>query len=248
MDGFQAAAAIRERTDERRDIPIVAMTADAMPGDRERCLAAGMNDYLSKPVKLEELRVTAARWLSDDPGMPDESTSAGLAAPDEPVDLAAVRELDDLEDGDERSLSSDLTEAFLATATAQLTGMRDAVAASTPSSAATEFWVAPYRMSCRLLGARPSEALCDGLLRAARSGDLVKAGWLVQELQAQFHHIERALLSLHDGDTAGHSVAAPDPDGSADGTPAAEMEAEERPGADPPAAGEAPRARHDRAS
>ena len=48
-------------------IPIIAVTANAMQGDRERCLATGMDDYLAKPIKLDELRSTLARWISTPP-------------------------------------------------------------------------------------------------------------------------------------------------------------------------------------
>ncbi len=63
MDGFAATTRIREleAATSRRPIPIVAMTAHAMKGDRERCLAAGMDDYLAKPVRLEELQAVLAR-------------------------------------------------------------------------------------------------------------------------------------------------------------------------------------------
>ncbi len=63
MDGFQAAQIIRESETDEKKIPIIALTASALPGDREKCLAAGMNDYLTKPIHHEDLERTLARWL-----------------------------------------------------------------------------------------------------------------------------------------------------------------------------------------
>jgi PAS domain S-box-containing protein len=72
MSGFEAVRRIRqiEQDEGRSGIPIVAMTAHAMRGDRERCLAAGMNDYLSKPVRPGDIAGILARW-----GSPDASTT-----------------------------------------------------------------------------------------------------------------------------------------------------------------------------
>ncbi|MCX6044255.1 MAG: response regulator, partial [Chloroflexi bacterium] len=64
MDGFETTRCIRQREQvEGGHISIIAMTAQAMKGDRERCLAAGMDDYVSKPVRMADLSQVLVRWL-----------------------------------------------------------------------------------------------------------------------------------------------------------------------------------------
>jgi CheY-like chemotaxis protein len=65
VDGFGATAGIRQLPGATGQVPIVAVTANAMSGDRERCLAAGMNAYVAKPVSLVELAVTLERVHSE---------------------------------------------------------------------------------------------------------------------------------------------------------------------------------------
>ncbi|MFH1845804.1 MAG: ATP-binding protein [bacterium] len=63
MDGYEATVAIRNLEGPASDVPIIAMTAHAMPGDREQCLRAGMDDYISKPVKQEKIQTALEYWL-----------------------------------------------------------------------------------------------------------------------------------------------------------------------------------------
>jgi CheY-like chemotaxis protein len=75
MDGYEATREIRRRDGETRPVAVIAITADAMAGSRERCLAAGMDDYISKPVRLEELCRALGRWLPQKATDPAPETS-----------------------------------------------------------------------------------------------------------------------------------------------------------------------------
>ncbi len=63
MDGYEASRRIRQMP-RWADLPIIALTANAMPDERDRCLAAGMNDYLAKPFRRENLLTLIERWLA----------------------------------------------------------------------------------------------------------------------------------------------------------------------------------------
>ena len=62
MDGYEATRLLR-RMPQGRDLPVIAMTANAMKGDREKALAAGMNDHIAKPIVIDDMFATLARWV-----------------------------------------------------------------------------------------------------------------------------------------------------------------------------------------
>jgi two-component system, sensor histidine kinase and response regulator len=137
MDGIEATQMIRRLGSGVVDpkTPIVALTAHAMAGDRQKCLDAGMNDYLAKPIKSSELLEVLERWLPVGPdvrssqpsGTPDAAPRAVTAAPkavDEPVFDEAV--LLDVLDGD-RQAAAEIAAEFLDDAVVQVSGLQLAV-------------------------------------------------------------------------------------------------------------------------
>jgi two-component system, sensor histidine kinase and response regulator len=148
MDGYQATRAIRmweqsSRANSARQSPvhIVAMTANAMEGDREKCLAAGMNDYLSKPIRQRELQAVLERWKLATQGRAHSTRDSELATADpgsvnrseealtvrEPVEEAAVdlQRLSEVSDGPEEL--RELIDLYLQQSNEMLEGLRVAI-------------------------------------------------------------------------------------------------------------------------
>ena len=110
MDGYQATAAIRALAHGRgARLPIVALTANAMEDDRQKCLDAGMNDFLAKPYTLATLRATLLRWLAPQPG--DRQPAEPSA-----IDPATIETLRELDESGGMGLAHELFESFLSTA------------------------------------------------------------------------------------------------------------------------------------
>ncbi|MBI4480945.1 MAG: response regulator [Acidobacteria bacterium] len=122
MDGLKATAAIREKEKQTgQHIPIVAMTAHAMKGDRERCLEAGMDAYISKPIRAGELLELVEQCV----GMPSPAATPPANAPDS-SDLPDRKKILELFDGDEK-LFREVAETFSGDYPRQLSAIREAV-------------------------------------------------------------------------------------------------------------------------
>jgi CheY-like chemotaxis protein/HPt (histidine-containing phosphotransfer) domain-containing protein len=175
MDGFAAARAIRAAEGSRR-LPIIALTASALPGDRERCVAAGMDDYLTKPLTRDALVAVLGRYL---PGLITrlEKTDA-LEVIVSPLDRRAVERILELQEPGHPNVLQDLFELFERSAPQRLSEL---VAAVTSGDARTVEAVAHgLKSSCGMLGLRLMQEMCERLEAEAGRGDLEGADLIIQ--------------------------------------------------------------------
>ena len=187
MDGYQLTAAIRriERAERRERTPIVAITANVSKGEPERCLEAGMDDFLGKPLRIAQLAATLHQWLPHvvfDPrervteSAPQPSAAALfdpytdiLSAPQAPIEHAVLKEIA----GEDRVLARNLLRDFLLSAHRDLHALREALHAENLADAARE----AHRMkgAAALVGARDVRVAADAVEGAGRARDLESA-------------------------------------------------------------------------
>jgi two-component system, sensor histidine kinase and response regulator len=133
MDGFAATQAIRATEGSGRRLPIIAMTANALAGDRERCLAAGMDDYISKPVDRSALRLCLERWITAPPASANVPKS--LSVDDLPV--LDRKRMQVLSEGDPQ-FERELIEAFIANVETNLSTLQSCIAVDDLNGVARE--------------------------------------------------------------------------------------------------------------
>jgi two-component system, sensor histidine kinase and response regulator len=191
LDGLEATAAIRAGSPPHRRVAIVAMTANAMQGDRERCLAAGMDDYLSKPVSRERLAEMVDRWLSRDPDSKDARQSdqstplAGVPSsqspePGQPFNMGQLESIV----GRDLVLKRRYLELFEHTTRPLLSRLGAAIASRAPDAvrrAAHEL-----KGSCGSIGAAPMADLSGRLERLDVHESWPEAERLYKDLEAAF--------------------------------------------------------------
>ncbi|HTD78444.1 MAG TPA: ATP-binding protein, partial [Chloroflexota bacterium] len=194
MDGYQATAEIRRREGSGRRTPIIAMTANAMQGDRERCLAAGMDDYIAKPVRIEDLECVLRRVLAaPSPAMTAEADTPGMHGRDSngPIDRARLARLLPLNRPGRENAVADLIGQFLADAPLRLMALRDAAAQH--DRTATNETAHALRGAADHFGALEVVALCEQLERLARTGGPGGAIELIETLEEAFARAREAL-------------------------------------------------------
>jgi signal transduction histidine kinase/DNA-binding response OmpR family regulator len=189
IDGFEATAEIRRleaAAPGRRRTPVVALTASAMAGDRERCLAGGMDDYLGKPVRPADLRALLQRWLArtEPPPLP------------EPLDASTLEELRRLtKDGE--PLLGRLLDLYRETAPAKVRALREAL---TQGDTATLRAAAhALKSSSANVGARHLAEICRSLEEGLRNGSVPDPAPGVAAIEAEHRRVEHALKELRAG-------------------------------------------------
>ncbi|MBK1721459.1 EAL domain-containing protein [Thiocystis violacea] len=193
VDGYEATRRIRLKTSAEpgRQVPIIALTAHAMEGDQERCEAAGMDDYLTKPLSLNALRATLMRWArerglgslgaaeADDETDLDRLSSLGKQPPTEALRLDGLDALQILdpqplgqveainpETG--RALTARLLHSFLDSAPGLVARMREGLAAGRPQQIAES--AHSLRSAARILGATRMSTFCGRLEQFSAAG------------------------------------------------------------------------------
>jgi PAS domain S-box-containing protein len=191
MDGFAATAAIRAAEARRGSghIPIIAMTANAMQGDRETCLAAGMDDYISKPVVGNQLWAAIQHWL------PKRDVEQAVQEPglDPPaIDVSVLEHLRSFQVAGEPDFLDSLIDTYLEHTPQSIDAIREAVAGGTAS--ALEQAAHSTKGSSLNLGATLLARLAEELERLGSIGTTDGAAPVLEALEAEFKRVSTSLV------------------------------------------------------
>jgi CheY-like chemotaxis protein len=188
LDGYATTTRLRALEGPARHTPVIAMTAHALPGDRERCLAAGMDDYLSKPLRLEALREVLWRWGPAPPG-------TALPAAASPLDQGVVAELQALMG----ETFGQAVHAFLQDAQKYLEAIRLAVVRGDTQTLSR--MAHTLKGSSSNLGATRLASLCADLLENCHPEALDQVPAQVERIVAELAQVQEALARLGQAET-----------------------------------------------
>jgi signal transduction histidine kinase/CheY-like chemotaxis protein/HPt (histidine-containing phosphotransfer) domain-containing protein len=196
MDGLEAARRIRADWPPHDRPRIIAMTANALRGDREVCLEAGMDDYLSKPILMDELRqaLLRASLASREGRRPVPSMPSGDVAAEPPIlETAALDSLFRLEQVAGREIVRGIVDNFLAEVPARLARMRQAI--EDGDAEGLNFIAHDLKGSAAQLGALRLAEVCRELEGRSRDGRMEGAGELLRLLEGEAPRAAEALLA-----------------------------------------------------
>ena len=201
MDGYAATGAIRDWEASRgadQALPIVALTANAMQGDRERCLAAGMTDYLAKPFSQQQLAEVLSRWLPLHKTQTEDRASTQIQAKTGEAQIAAVtldqdalQQIKALQRDGEPCILSKVFKIYLDTSPALINELRSAVARL--DSEQLHRTAHTLKSSSANVGAKTLAGLCKELESMGRQGQVNEATTRIDILDFEFETVCRAL-------------------------------------------------------
>jgi PAS domain S-box-containing protein len=195
MDGFVATARVREEERLRGGhIPIVAMTANALGGDREQCLAMGMDDYISKPITRRGLWQVLSRWIGEagagtsGPVAPASSAPAAPAKPDQPaLDERRLEEMKELFESSPGGFYAEMLEPYLSITQGQLRDLKLSLENGDTASILTIGHT--LKGSSLNMGFVGMGSHAADVEMAARQGKVKDPGTLAAALHDEFHRV-----------------------------------------------------------
>jgi PAS domain S-box-containing protein len=187
MDGLEATQRILEEWPAGNRPRIIAMTANAMQGDRERCLAAGMDDYISKPVRIDDIKAALER--SGPPRARTSESPANSQAPS--IDRSALDEIRAMQGEGGDDVLSELIRLYLQDSPRSLTAIREAIANDDPTG--LERSAHALKGSCSYFGARRLANICAELEDMGLRKRLEGAKSLEVQLDSEAHCVSGLL-------------------------------------------------------
>ncbi|MGA9773737.1 MAG: response regulator [Blastocatellia bacterium] len=189
MDGYEATQEIRRREGQSRHTTIIAMTDNAVEANRERCFQSGMDDYIKKPARQEDLAAVLAHWT--------QATSAKLDATDDEyaltkvIDREVINNLRNLTKASCPEFLSELIDMFIKDSPTRIDRMKEALAMD--DSRALAVAAHTLKGSSGQVGARRMHALCDIVEDRSRAGHMHGTAALVLTLEEEFRRVCCAL-------------------------------------------------------
>ncbi|MBI2313112.1 MAG: response regulator [Betaproteobacteria bacterium] len=186
MDGIEATRRIFQRLEPGRRPRIIAMTANAMQTDREECLAAGMDAYLTKPIEVRDLQAA----LEGTVRMPAAPVAA-VAPDDGPIDSKRLGYLREIQDEANPNVVGELIDLFIDDSPRHLANLWKAV--NEQNAQALKQVAHRFRSSTENLGVRRMSAICDRLERMGMAGSVEGAMELLEQLNDEFERARQIL-------------------------------------------------------
>jgi PAS domain S-box-containing protein len=195
MDGFETTARIRSRADDKALIPIIAVTASGGSGERDKCLKAGMDDFLLKPFRKEELSETITKWLPSASTSGSAAKSSG-ASPETTNDVRSG--LKQLEEDYGKEMVMKIVEMFIPDAEARLAQIERAI--KQEDFQALEQAAHGLKGGAANIGATEMSRLCEQLETQGELGDIGDASEILKQLVTSWTKVGRALTQYRSFD------------------------------------------------